>query len=97
MTILKHILQHVTVANLGDLNLSACSLDSLMESDIGHDSCYDCIVCKLSLLHTVESAHNKNMVAVDDVALFVHAEAAVSISIMSYSEISLVFQHSLLQ
>ena len=50
-----------------------------------------------ALLNHILCAHYKDMVTIDNLTLFIHAKAAVSITIMSDTEVSMVFHNSFLQ
>ena len=68
-----------------------------MEADVSHDRRDDRVVGQLALLHHVHRAHDEDVVAVDDLALLVDAEAAVGVAIMRDAEVRAVLEDSLLQ
>lgn len=68
-----------------------------MEADIGHDCRDDRVVGQLAILHHVHRAHDEDVVAVDDLAFLVDAEAAVRIAVVRDAEVRAVLEDGLLQ
>ena len=97
MTVGPHILKDIAVTDAGDFYLYTGLLQCLMEADIGHDGAYYGIVFQGSgCLHS-QGADDEDVVAVEDIALFIYAEAAVSIAVVGNTDIGTVFLDSRLQ
>ena len=67
------------------------------EQKVGYDRGNDGIGQQLAALLHVAAVDVQDVVAGDDVALFIHAQAAVSIAIVGKAHVQMVLDHELLQ
>ena len=95
--ILSHILIDVLVAHSGLSITDALFIKSLVQTKVGHDSRDHGVVRQLAVFLHVAAVDVQDVIAGDDIALLIHAQAAVSITIESKTDIQTVFHHKLLQ
>ena len=94
---LAHVFEHIAITYLRDLRTPARFLDRLVKADVRHDRRHDGIPRERSLLHHVLGTHDEDVVAVDDLALLIHTQAAVSISVVRDADIRAIRKHHFLQ
>ena len=91
--VLGHIFVHVLVAN-GGLCISYAQLvKCLVQTEVGHYSSNDSIVEQLATLFHVCAVYVKNVVARDNIALFINTQAAVSVAVVGKAHVKTVFHH----
>ena len=96
-TILGHVLIDVLVAH-GSLDVAdALLIKGFVQTKVRHDS-GDHSVCQqfATFLH-IAAVDVQDVVASDDIALLIHAQATVSITVESKADIQTILHHELLQ
>ena len=97
VAVLQHVLEDVAVADLRDFSTAARRLDGLVETDVRHDRRDDRVVRQRAGFDHVLRAHHEDVVAIDDLAFFIDAEAAVGVAVMRDAEICMRLEHRALQ
>ena len=73
ISVFAHVFEHVAIADLRDLISTAQFFQRLTETDIRHHRRDHRRMRQPIFFHHLQRAHNQNVVAVDDVAVGVHA------------------------
>ena len=97
MAVLGHIFVHILVAYRCLLKGDAFPLQSLVESEVGHNGGDNRIVYQASLLLHVLSADIHDLVAVHQISLAVYSQAAVCVPVVGKAHVQAVLHHVLLQ
>ena len=92
-----HVFVNILVANGGLGVIDAQLVKGLVQAEVGHDRGHHRIAQELAPLLHVCAVDIENMVAGDDVALFIHTQAAVGISVVSKAHIQPIIHHKPLQ
>ena len=95
--VLQHILIDILVAHCRLLISHSDLIARFVKTKIGHNGRYDRISCKASLLHEIFSADIHNAVAVHNIAVLIHCDTSVRISVIGESHIQLLLFHKLLE
>ena len=82
---LEHALEHVSVADAGDLDLAADALHVLVEADVAHDGGGDQVVLETAFFLEHLCTDADHFVAVDDPALFVDRDQTVRIAVVRHA------------
>ena len=90
---LHHVLVDVLVAHLGLGVVDAQLVEGLVQAEIGHDGGDHGVHQQLAPLLHVAAVDVEDVVAGDDVALLVHAQAAVGIAVIGEAHIKAVVQN----
>ena len=91
-----HVLVHVFVADGGLGVADAQLVEGLVQTKVGHDRSDHRVVQQLAALLHVAAVDVQDVVAGDDITLFIHAEAAVSIAVVGKTDVQSLFHHELL-
>ena len=95
--VLLHIFVHILVSN-SSLGIAYSKLiESLVQTEIGHNCGHNSIGKKLVPILHVSSVYVKNMITCDDIAQLVHTKTTVRITIIGKANIKAVIYHKLLQ
>ena len=97
VAVLDHVLIDVLVADLGLLVLDADLVEGFVQAEVAHDGRNDLVVDELVLLFQVQAVDVDDVVAGDDVARLIHAQAAVGVAVVSKADVEPVVHHELLQ
>ena len=92
-----HVLGHVLVADVGLLGADAQGLTGLVQAQVGHDRGDDGVAVELAGLLEVLAAEEEDVVAVDDLALLVHRQATVGVTVVGKARVEAVVHDVLLQ
>ena len=95
--VLLHVLINVLVAYSSLCVVNTYLVKGSVKTEVGHNCSNDCIVEETSALLHVSSVYVEDMVACDDIALFVNAEAAVSVSVICKTNVKTVLNYELLE
>ena len=95
--VLFHIFVDVLVAHLRLSIIDALTLQRLIEAEVGHHRRHHRVVDELAALLHVLAAEIEDVIAVDDLPLFIHAEAAVGVAVKGKSDIEPFLLDELLQ
>ena len=95
--VFSHVLIDILVAHSGLGVADALLIKSLIQTKVGHDRGNDGIGQQLATLLHVAAVDVQNMVASDDIALFIHTQATVSIAVIGKTDVQPLFYHELLQ
>ena len=94
---LDHVLIDILVADLGLVIFDADLVERFIKAEVGHDRRNDLVVDQLAALFHIQTVYVQHMVARDDVALFIHAQAAVRVTVKGKANIEAVVNNILLQ
>ena len=92
-----HVLVDVFVADLGLVILDAHLIQRLVQAEVRHNRRHNLVVQELAALLHIQAVNIQGMVAGHNVALLIHAEAAVGISVIGKADIQAVLYHEFLQ
>ena len=95
--VLSHILVNILVAHSGLSVTNALLVKSLIQAKVGHDRGNNSIGQQLATLLHVAAVDVQNMVASDDIALFIHTQATISIAVIGKTDVQPLLYHELLQ
>ena len=95
--VFRHILIHILVAHGGLGVVDALLIKSLVQAEVGHDGGDDRVGDKLAALFHIAAVDVQDMVTGDDIALFIHAEAAVGIAVIGKADVKVILDNELLQ
>ena len=95
--VLSHVLVDVLVAHSSLGVANALLIERLVEAKVGHNSRDYGVVHQLAVLLHVAAVDVQNVVAGDDIAFLVHAQAAVSVAVKCKTNVQSVLYHELLQ
>ena len=93
----QHILADIFITHRGLYILHPLSLQSLIESQIGHDRSHNHIVFEFALLFQVLSADIHNQITVHHISFMVYSNTAVRVPIVRKADVQAVFLDKLLQ
>ena len=97
VAVLAHILRHIFIAHGGLFIADAQLIQCLIQAHVGHDGSHHLgAIQPVLLLHEL-GADIHDVVAVDDIALLVHRQAAIRVAIKGEAHVQAVFHHELLQ
>ena len=92
-----HVLINILVTD-GSLGVANTLLvERLVQTEVGHDGGDDGVHQQLAALLHVAAVNVQDVVAGDDVALFIHAEAAVGVAVVGKADVEVVLYNELLQ
>ena len=92
-----HVLINILVTD-GSLGVAdALLVERLVQTEVGHDGGDDGVHQQLAALLHVAAVNVQDVVAGDDVALLIHAEAAVSVAVVGKADVEVVLDDELLQ
>ena len=97
IAVLLHAGAYVLIAHIGLLITDAQLVECLEEADVAHDGSHDRVAAELALLGKVRAAHVHDGVAVADVTVLVHRDAAVSVAVIGESDVEPLLAHIRLQ
>ena len=97
MSVGAHVLRDVFVAHGRLFIADARLIERLVQAEVGHDRRNDLGIAEAALGLHVARADIEDLVAVDDRAVFVHGQAAVSVAIEGKAHIQPVETDVLLQ
>ena len=92
-----HIFIYILIAHGGFGIADALLVKGLVQAKVGHHGRYHRVGDQLAALFHIAAVDIQNMVARDHIALFVHAQAAVSIAVIGKADVQPFFHHKLLQ
>ena len=92
-----HVLDHVAVADLGAVELQVQAAEETLEPEIGHDGRDHAAAGEAAGLVPGLGDHRHDLVAVDDLALFVDDDDAVGVAVQRDADVGAHFMHLLLQ
>ena len=95
--VFRHILIHILVAHGGLGIVNALLIKSLVQAEVGHNGGDDRVGDKLAALLHIAAIDVQDMVTGDDIALFIHAEAAVGIAVIGKADVKVILDNELLQ
>ena len=95
--VLLHVFVNVLIAHLRLGVVDALALQRLIEAEVGHHRRHHRVVDELAALLHVLAAEIEDVIAVDDLPLLIHAEAAVGIAVKSKTDIEPLLLDELLQ
>ena len=95
--VLSHILIDVLVTHCSLGVANALFIKSLIQAKVGHDRSNDGIGQQLTTLLHVAAVDVQDVVASDDITLFIHTQATVSIAIIGETDVQPLLYHELLQ
>ena len=95
--VLGHILVDVLVAHSGLGVADALLIKSLIQAKVGHDRGNDGIGQQFATLLHVATIDVQDMVTSDDITLFIHTQATVSIAVIGKTDVQPLLYHELLQ
>ena len=94
---LLHILVDVLVAHLSLGVVDAQLIQGLVQAEVGHDGGHHRVGHQLAPLLHVAAVDVEDVVAGDDIALFVHAQAAVGVAVVGEAHVQALLHHQFLQ
>ena len=86
-------LEHVAVANTGGLDRYAVLFHGLVQAKVAHDGGDQCVVLELAPLFHGDGKDGHDLVAVDDIALGIHGEAAVGVAVVRDAHVCANLEH----
>ena len=95
--VLGHVLVDVFVAHGGLGVADARLVQRLVQAEVGHDGGHDGVADQLAALLHIAAVDVEDGVAVHDVPLLVHAEAAVGVAVVGEAHVEALLHHELLQ
>ena len=95
--ILCHVFIDILVADSSFCISDALLIKSLVQTKVGHDSRDNSIGQQLATLLHVATIDVQNVVASNDIALFIYTQATVSIAVISKTDIQSLFHNKFLQ
>ena len=84
-----HLLQHMAVAYIGADQQEIPLTAKFMQAQVGHNRGYDSISVETTLASHSFSAHGQYLVAIDNMALFIHQQAAVGVAVKGDTQVVL--------
>ena len=97
ISILKHVLINIFVANCSLLVLHTDLVTCFIESKVRHNCCNNRVVFQFSLLHEIFTTYINNAVSIYNISILIDCDTSVSISIISKSDIQMFLFYILLQ
>ena len=97
MAVGAHILRDVLIADIGLFIADARRIERLVQAEIGHDRRDDLGIAEAALRLHIARADIKDLIAVDDRAVFIHGQAAVGVAVEGKAHIQSVETDVLLQ
>ena len=95
--VLGHILVDILVTH-GSLGVAdALLVKGLVQTKVGHDRGNDGIGQQFATLLHVAAVDVQDMVASDDITLFIHTQATISIAVIGKTDVQPLLYHELLQ
>ena len=95
--VLGHVLINILVTD-GSLGVAdALLVERLVQTEVGHDGGDDGVHQQLAALLHVAAVNVQDVVAGDDIALLIHAQAAVSVAVVGKADVEMILDHELLQ
>ena len=91
--VLQHLIDHVLVADVRANDLSPGLSHRVDQSGVAHDRRDQGLLVERSLLHHVQRRDRHDIVAVDQIAVFVAQQHAIGVAIMGQSDIGAVLAH----
>ena len=92
-----HVLINILVTD-GSLGVAnALLVERLVQTEVGHDGGDDGVHQQLAALFHVAAVNVQDVVAGDDVALLIHAEAAVGVAVVGKADVEVILDDELLQ
>ena len=95
--ILSHVFVDVLVAYRSLSVANPLLIKSLVQAKIGHDRSNDGIGQQLATLLHIAAVDVQNVVTSDDITLFIHTQATVSIAVIGKTDVQSLLYHELLQ
>ena len=95
--ILCHILIDVLISNGSLCIADALLIECLVQTKVGHNCCNNGVGQQFTALLHIASVNIQNMVACNNITLFVHTQAAVCITIIGKTNIQTFLHNELLQ
>ena len=95
--VLSHILIDVLVTHCSLGVADALLIKSLIQAKVGHDRGDHGVVHQFAVLLHIAAVDVQNMVASDDITLFIHTQATVSIAVIGKADVEMILDHELLQ
>ena len=97
ISVFQHFFQHIAVADGGYLRVHVLALGKFEEADVAHYRYHAGIVFQLSAVFHIAREYREQLIAVDDLAVFVYRKASVSVAIECYAYIRAALLDCLLQ
>ena len=94
--VLGHVLVNILVAHSGLSVVEPLLVKGLIQTEVGHDSSDHGVVHQLAVFLHVAAIDVQDMVAGNNIALLVYAQAAVSITIKGKTDIQTFLHNELL-
>ena len=95
--VFRHVLVDVLVAHSGLGVADALLIKSLIQAKVGHDRGNDGVGQKFATLLHVAAVDVQDVVASDDISLFIHTQATISIAVIGKTNIRTLLHYKLLQ
>ena len=95
--VLRHVLIDVLVAHSGLCIADALLIESLVQTEVGHNRGNDGIGQQLATFLHVAAVDVQDMITSDDITLFIHTQATISIAVIGETNIQTLLYHELLQ
>ena len=95
--ILSHVLINILVAHSSLCVADALLIKSLVQTKVGHNGRDHGVGQQLATLLHVATVDVQDVVASDDIALFIHTQATISITVVGETNIQTLLYHELLQ
>ena len=95
--VLHHIFVNIFVTDFGFGIFDTQFVKCLVQTEVAHNRSDNGIHQQLATFLHIPAVDVKNMVSGDNIALFVHAQAAVSIAVVGKADIQSVIHHETLQ
>ena len=97
MTVCRHIFVYIFVTYIGLFISNSLLIKGLVQTNIGHDGGNDCIGIQFAIFFHVFTAYVQNQVTIYHIAIFIHCQTTVCITIISKTYIQLIVFYELLQ
>ena len=95
--VLGHVLVNILITDGGLGVADTLFVKGLVQTEVGHHGRDDGIVHQLAVFLQVAAIDVQDVVAGDDIALLVHAQAAVRVAIVGKADVEMILDHELLQ
>ena len=96
-TVFRHVFVDILVAHGGLCIVDALLIKSLIQTKVGHNGRDHSVGQQLATLLHVAAVDVQDVVASDDIALFIHTQATISITVVGETNIQTLLYHELLQ
>ena len=95
--VLRHVLIDVLVAHSGLCIADALLIESLVQAEVGHNGSNNSVCQQFATFLHIAAVDVQDMITSDDITLFIHTQATVSIAVIGETNIQTLLYHELLQ